>query len=306
MKWALNFTSWIRPAMAIFFVLTANACSRAGIILPTVPDGDYQAYAWNFPSVGYFAATSNLGYNFGGSGVLISSSWVLTSGHSITSQPGLTELKFSVAPSTLGYPPNYVVADSWYVHPGYNAGTPVGSGTDLALVHLSTPVTSVAPATLYTGSLTTGTPVNMVGYGGLGVYPATSLTFDGIRRAGTNTIYSMGSVTLGVQPQYALTEFNPNGPLTTSLEFGLSPGDSGGGWFINDNGEMKLVAITSFEFSSYAYAGGITIGNEMAWIETTTSFAAVPEPPTWIMTMVGIPLLILISRKQARRQASTG
>jgi hypothetical protein len=146
--------------------------------------------------------------------------------------------------------------------PGAEAGTDatrgdIVTGGDLALVKLDRPVQKVRPATRYRGKDEVGRTMVKVGYGCIGDGLAgMSLPPTQERLGGRNVIDAAG----GTLEKVSVTEdvlvydfdhpddptWNQLGdPKPLELEIGQSVGDSGGGWFVLDNGCWKLVAITS-------------------------------------------------------------
>jgi hypothetical protein len=65
-----------------------------------------------------------------------------------------------------------------------------------------------------------------------------------------------------------------------------TPGDSGGGWFIDVNGEMQLAAVTSFYLGDFSYVGAtgalrVSLYND--WIDSY-----VPEPTSLLLLVAGV------------------
>ena len=141
-------------------------------------------------------------------------------------------------------PPNYVDIDASYLVPGYSPYSQSGLfANDLALVHLTEPITSVTPAERYRGTDDfRGQLISKAGYGRPGT-AATGLQpyADGVLRAGTNAITY-------AQYNFMYDKFDdPSRFGSTTLELQSSPGDSGGGWF---NTQGQLIGI--FDFALYS------------------------------------------------------
>lgn len=223
-----------------------------------------------FASVGRFdGATSS--QTFVASGTLIGSGWVLTAAHVVD---GATSLDFSVGGKTYS-------ADAYAYYPSWTGD--LTTGADIALVHLSSNVTNVRAANLYTGRSEAGQTVVTVGYGMTGTGDTGSVTFDGQKRAGTNTIEGLGASHSHASLFYADFD-NPKDPSSnlmgsatpTRLESLIAPGDSGGGDFIQTSSGWQVAGVNSFggsvdgsTNSSYGdYAGFTRVSSFDGWIES--------------------------------------
>jgi autotransporter-associated beta strand protein len=206
-----------------------------------------------------------------GSGTLIAPGWILTAAHAVTQDiPGYP----TYSPSSIYFGQgasfslaNAVTAEAVFVESGWDYNSP--DGNDLALIELSTPITSVTPTPLYTSSLGTeiGQTATMVGYG----YTGTGSTGQQAGTYGTrlgiqNVIDAYGgqTTTTGTGAHLSLNTFSSNLMFTDfddpndstvslmgsttplSLEGGSSAGDSGGGLFLTVNGTTYLAGVTDF------------------------------------------------------------
>ncbi len=278
----------LRFTLTTLLVFQASVL-QAGMILDGVPDSLYTDFATQFPSVGKVGNSS---------GTLIAPQWVLTAAHISNAD---------YATFTIGGT-SYSVAQS-FRHPQFLLnGANLNFGYDVALLRLNTSVTGFAPARIYTGTNELGGTIAMVGFGASGVGSAANPQNPGTKRAGTNvadTIFSFSNGTagqIGAQDAALVTDFdapenlNPGetyntlGVATpTSLETQLAGFDSGGGGFIEVNGEWYLAGIHSGVASQLEWTGtgndqrfGYGAVSVMTRVSSYESFIAsisgVPEP----------------------------
>jgi len=209
---------------------------------------------------------------------------VLTAGHVITvNETGpaypASDVSYGMGASTT---PFTVAPDSISqvdVDPSYTGD--LSQGVDLALIQLSTPITNVTPAVFYTSSLGSelGLTATVVGYGETGTGSTGAETNTaGTRRALQNDIAAFGGSgeTIAARSSsrhttdYSLSDESSNllfmafdsPPTPYAEEGGTAPGDSGGGLFVDVNGQNYLTAIVDFDLSSsngkYGDVDGLT------------------------------------------------
>jgi len=271
---------------------------------PTVGAQDYRDLAAGFPSVGELTGPGQ-----SGSGVLIGSDWVLTAGH-------IAFAKGSTATFAIGGT-NYAVSSS-ITHPDYSFGS---LASDLGLVRLANPVTGIPVVRThqFTDSLLpTGLEAVWVGYGftgtGLdGASPPLEL------RAFTNVIDGFGPDFEDLFPSSFVADFDrPDGSTNavgsttaaTRLEGNVAPGDSGGGVFVEIDGEYRLIGINSYTAtldsfpagsnSRYgALSGATNLQGFHAWIAAETGILPVPEPTTLLLLAPGLALAMRRRRPAA-------
>ena len=267
----------------------------AATIRDDVPDSSYQALAANlaYASVGMFV--SNGPYT--GSGVLIAPDWVLTTAHNLLLATSGT---FTVGGTS--YTANQLI-----MNPNWNNGS-VFNGYDFGLAHLSSSVTAIPPATLYTGSSDMGQTGTYVGFGAGG----TGLTGyqtppDNLERAFQNVIdgsFNNPSVLLGSDfDNPHTTADNWWGDATPlPLEGCVAPGDSGGGMFITVDSQTYLAGIIAFVAATDGNAnadygdlsGSGRVSAFVPWIEST-----IPEPPASVL-LAGAGLALFLTRRFRR------
>lgn len=199
--------SWAQMALVVLVVVfsftgVANAALMHDWILSN-PNGDleYRALGNSYSSVGW--VTNENGYVNGtvrsASGVLLragaqSGFWVLTAAHVVldmSKQPQGSSFYFGTG-SFFDNVGTGTLADSYYIHPGYNGGDPYVIGVDLALLHLSSPVLGVDYAERFYGTDEKGTLLTRVGYGKPGTVSTGLGEYDGIKRGAQNIGVSFG------------------------------------------------------------------------------------------------------------------
>lgn len=279
----------------LLFASKVSAISRRH----DVPDWQYSQLAGSYASVGRLInGFSN------GSGVLIAPQWVLTASHNVM---------FRTAPLAFAINGEVYPVDWSKRHFAALARPYAADFTrDLALIHLTRPVSQVAPAQLYPGDNEAGMVVTVVGYGvpGDGVQGAPVGGSQEHKRAAHNVIDAVGyydgrQVTVDASGTLLFYDFdNPptvseaknwfdgsNTPL--ALEGMMTSGDSGGGVFIETPNGRQLIGISSGVFpgvsagSSHLYgivARVVRVSTFIGWIHATMArFESGDEPLTGLV-----------------------
>lgn len=273
--------------------------SPAATIRDDVPDSAYLdlGASSDYASVGTFV--NSWGYT--GCGILIAADWVLTAAHLFTAASSGTFTLNGTA-----YTSSQLITD-----PNWNSANVLG-GSDIGLIHLSTPVGDVAPAALYTGASEFGAVGTFVGYGMTGTGLTGATTLDYHKRGFQNVIdgdFGNPALLLGADfdnpHSPADNQFGDATPL--AFEGAVANGDSGGGVFITVGGQTYLVgvisAVVATDGSANADYGDITaFGRVSAFADWIGGYVptAVPEPATPVVIMLGGLTFLLLRSKAGR------
>ena len=300
-------------AAAMTLLLTLAGPARAIVVRPDVPvtafnelalRPEYSSVLWlgdnTVPGGGIAAVGCN--------GILISPTTILTAAHCVTGMDP-SKIAFGNDPNVPATLPASVVS-SVVVNPGFEGSFGEGIDHDEALLRLSQPVTSIAPAILWTGDIT-GETATMVGYGeqdygdyslnmcaAIGSLPCPAVTrIPGAneRLAATNTIFTFesqpGSLVQGLWSADFDTPLDSNGnsiygvetrdsDAMAPLEGMICYGDSGGGLFVTINGKTMLAGTATGIDTTNTYLPnypGCGYGTSGYW-----AGAGIPENVAWM------------------------
>lgn len=252
-----------RSALTIGLLLVATgSTASAGTIRHDRSDSLYRSLAQQpqFAAVGRYSGT------LGGSLTLIHPEWALTAAHVISDNQG--NLHTTMGTITIGgnvrTATQFIVPRGVNGNPGWNGS--VNDGFDIALVRLNSPITNITPATIYTGFQEYRQVVTMVGYGQTGNGTTGSTGSSGIKRAGQNVVdelFTMRNGLTGLRwdfddpPGAGANAPNRLGGSNTplDLEYQIASGDSGGGSFIQENGNWYLAAVHSATYDFFTWPG---------------------------------------------------
>jgi len=178
--------------------------------------------------------------------------------------------------------------------PGWNGN--VYHGNDFGLVHLSSPIAAVPPAMLYSGTSEFGQVGTFVGSG----FTGTGLTGYNVALGSQKRAFqNMIDGDFGLPQRVYAADFDSPHSTNASgfgsvypllLEGCVTPGDSGGGVFIQQGSQYYLAGVISTVAyldgsgnGSYSDASGFgRISAALPWINSTL---AVPEPSTFALLL---------------------
>lgn len=210
-------------ALAAF--LLGVPAAMAGTTDDAVPDARYIEYARAFaPYTSKFQGRDADGKFSEATATLLDPHWAITAAHVVHEVGGIT-LTSGTAERAVD---RVVVHPDWSdEHHGWN---------DLALLHCDEPAGLGYYPSLSDGEEKPGQVVSIVGYGLHGKLTQGHSMYDGKLRAGTQTIERFDRTVIICHAKCG----------TSTLEFCISPGDSGGPLFANG----KLAGVNSFTMAA--------------------------------------------------------
>ena len=234
----------MRLLAAVLLLMPLSIVRRAD-----VADARYLALGKKFPAV--------IAAGRAGDATLISDQWLITAAHVARSLR-------KAAVFTIGS--EDYTADFVAMHPAWRD---LGEH-DVALIHLSRPVTGVIPIPLYRDSIEAGSTATLVGHGAAGIGESRDRPEDGERRGATSRVDSVSAAWL-----YFSFDAPPQG---TELEGAPGRGDSGGPAIITSKGKQAVAGISSAGFDgrdgpgTYGAVDVFTrISTHLQWIDSVMS-----------------------------------
>jgi hypothetical protein len=289
------------------------------------------------------------GQSFICSGTLVSKRDVVTAGHCVDTNgngkliditaPGADVRVVFNASTVVGSPGRAIVtADKVSMNPNYEGFGNCPSGVpgfcvndDIAVVHLSQDAPPDAKIyRAFTGDVTTGQLITMVGYGtsGDGINGYTIGPDFRIKRSGQNVIdlFDLDDEQnfAGGPKEVWYADFDGGGQdtfctllnvctpvLANDKEANIGGGDSGGPSFLFADGEYFLLGTNTFGGTLQGqnpgafgtYFGGMLIGAYADYLEEATMGAIqtmVPEPETYALMLAGLAAVGVAARRRRR------
>ena len=271
----INTWIFVTILFSIAVLKPTNGLSLFGIVRHDVPIERYEELGQHskYDCVGRYSISEKS--NDYAVGVLIDSKWVLTAAHFIQDA------------SVWKFGDHFYETKGIVKHPALEPGAEETqwSACDLAIVELKNPVKDIEPAKRYYGKNELNKVITKIGYGYMG---------DGnigladprvqVKLGGQNVIDAIGgtfedrefttSVMVCDFDSEESSEYNRFGsPLPLELEIGGSKGDSGGGIFIEENGQTFLAGIVSGALNRQIKYGAVMalarVSTANAWIYST-------------------------------------
>jgi hypothetical protein len=320
-------------------IVIANSSYNADVSYGDIVDGI------NFGGV--VEINSVIGGNtYGCSGSLLTDGYsILTAGHCVT-QGGAQATPSSITVSFLapGGGMQVVTVSNVQIDPAYTPGSSQ-LGSDLAVLTLSQQAPSYAVEyQLFSGSPVLDTPLVIAGYGLSGTGTTGADGPFGALQVGENEYEGNGSEFFGYSSQLLVGEFYESGdpstnalgchpkyfngcttatPYTGEDEVDISPGDSGGPTFYDDDGVEEIIGVhdlgicasneangpcldpPSINSANNSYFGEAFADTSVADNLTFIEDAEVPEPGTLGMLGFGFTALIAFAHRRLRGRPSS-
>ena len=306
-------SGWVpaRAANLLFvlvFIAAPTAPAGAGTIRHDVSDTLYRNLANQpqFASVGTYT-----GGGLFGSLTLIHPQWALTAAHVIDSNKN-GKVDDPLGTIAIGgrsrSAAQFIVPTGVNGNPGWTGD--INDGFDIALIRLNSAITDIVPAAIYTGFQEFGKTITMVGFGQTGTGLTGSTGASQTKRAGQNVVDQLVTFPNGATALQSDFDDPPPGNAGTNrlgsntalpLEYQIAPGDSGGGSFLQENGQWYVAGVHSGTYFDHKY-GDMSLITRVSPYQhfiisniAAVTAAALPEPS-------GAALLILAGALVGRRR----
>jgi len=229
---------------SILSLLLAIALPASAIVIRhDVDDSKYRVAATEFPALVDLPGE--------GHGVLIAPQWVITAAHAVTWQSEIKQVVLDGKARNVekvvvhsGYKklPQSLIDEAIKTKDATRIVDFLGAQDDIALVKLATPVSDVAPATLFTGSSELGQTVELIGKGATGTGMA-GQDAGGSHRGDLRRAYNK---IVDVNDRWICYVFDKP-PAGLELEGISGDGDSGGPVLIKSDGKWRLAGLASWK-----------------------------------------------------------
>ncbi len=256
--------------LALLAALAAVAPARAVVVRDNISYNKLVSLgkAGQFKAVGMIQIDYGFGYEPIASATLITPNLVMSAGHVFDKNAltGAKRVRFILGGENLRI--DFQTPGVVHVHPKYNAFT---LDNDISVAKLSTN-SSVKPAVLYGGTKEKGQLGTLVGFGDTGNGTIGSSVTNTRKLAGTNTIDFVSKTVLetdfDMPNNPSKSTFGDKSPIT--YESTLGPGDSGGGLWVQVNGQWAVAGVNSFGEQSRGSSQEDTYG----WLSGFTRVSA--------------------------------
>lgn len=215
----------VRIILYTLLAIILSSHTTAGTIRHDVADQRYLDYGSTYECVVKLELNikeKDKNVKANGSAIIIAKHWIVTAAHVAK----LTDDMFFVLNG------NKFTIDNKFICPGFEIEKNTEDSRDIALCHVKEEIHIKYYPPLYDENTELNKLCGIVGYGITGTGHSGANTSDGKKRAGSNIVDMINGDSL-------ICTMDKNN--TTSLEFLVSHGDSGGGLFIN----QKLAGIHS-------------------------------------------------------------
>jgi hypothetical protein len=213
----------LKKILATFLVVLNVIICYAGTIDPNTSDSEHIKYAKDFVYVGKIVGISEKNETFSGSCVAINDHHILTAAHVVK---GSRFCAIIINDKT-------IALKKIIIHKDFDSKK--FGKADIALGYCEQKISLSFYPDLYTEKDEVGKLCCMAGYGKTGTFETGATKYDSKKRAGSNFVDYIDKDMLICSPSKAKTK------KSTSLEFLIASGDSGGGLFIDN----KLAGIHS-------------------------------------------------------------